>query len=923
MTTREICTLQFGHYSNFIGAHWWNLQEFSFSFTPEDHSEINNSVLYREGQTLQGHSTYTPRLLLADLKGSLNSLAEHGELYDIPSSSKSTEIPWHDDLVEVKENDKIAKSEFMKDLDSEPSKIEKKKYNFEDTVKVWSDCLYTRFHPKTINIIREYEHNNHNKGFDVFTQGKELWQTQQFQDDFVDKIRNFAEECNNIQGFHVVLDVNNGFSGLGCDCIEYLHDEYDKKSVLAIPVIPSYYNDYSYETDLEQRRSQINDSLRVINITSSFVDLAEHSSLVVPLCTSKNGWRQPGAKREFNHVLYNDKLMYHTSAILASALDTFTLRYRLRTSYYTLNDLCADLNLHNRKLAAASLCLPFSFNEGADFIECLDNWNGPLSKSITPNCTIGTDQMMQLITLRGIPEDRLKRPSNKAGAQKDMPAYDCKDINEMLMFYMSCTTFGTATNVTNISKGLALKKPYPNFFDDRVGVTGNISAVPRKENESIQSIPILAGLHSCSEISGTIESLHKEAKKLNIERFPQFISTGLEKDAYKECLDKLLDLKECYEDNYVLCGFKALKQRYKAGIRLYSEKIVPLDESTVIGRIVLFMNNKYIEPNTNSKVNCELKTDTKYSTSSVIDKFKSSNANHISNLKSDDIEDLLRTLKYEHYMSKEYHFKRLMKIIDAECCTRLDYLDSTTILRILSLKQLKTSKIDAEDGNVRVKDIRRFLWALSTLGYKDINSDIFSNVIAANMLERIKARQYEKETEELINSVLYMWILNYQPMELIPYALNEANIENVREIKSRTKQRLNLLLMCIFFENKKLFREFNVKAQRCQFQNTEQQLEEPQMAVNKFEISYEIPHLPICGITGYSKKVYKTVFVEVLDDYVCVKNYNNMPSGPMQLKLRILREMDNALITIPGHLVDELSQKDLQEYLKTEIELLC
>lgn len=81
--------------------------------------------------------------------------------------------------------------------------------------------------------------------------------------------------------------------------------------------------------------------------------------------------------------------MYHTSAILASALDTFTLKYRLKNSNYTLQDLCADLSPHNRKLAAASLCLPFSFNEGGYFIECLDNWDGPLTKSITPSCEIG------------------------------------------------------------------------------------------------------------------------------------------------------------------------------------------------------------------------------------------------------------------------------------------------------------------------------------------------------------------------------------------------------------------------------------------------------------------------------------------------------------------------------------------------------
>lgn len=29
-STREIITLQFGHYSNFIGTHFWNLQVFNY-----------------------------------------------------------------------------------------------------------------------------------------------------------------------------------------------------------------------------------------------------------------------------------------------------------------------------------------------------------------------------------------------------------------------------------------------------------------------------------------------------------------------------------------------------------------------------------------------------------------------------------------------------------------------------------------------------------------------------------------------------------------------------------------------------------------------------------------------------------------------------------------------------------------------------
>lgn len=411
--------------------------------------------------------------------------------------------------------------------------------------------------------------------------------------------------------------------------------------------------------------------------------------------------------------------------------------------------------------------------------------------------------------------------------------------------------------------------------------------------------------------------------------------------------------------NLYRCAFRTL--RHNAGIRFYSEKIVPLDESTVIGRIVLFMNNEYIKPNTNYKLKDELKHPSKYSINNVIDKFKLDRANHISNLKSEDIEELLHIFKYDNYMSNKHHFRRLMQIIDTECCSRLDYLDSTSVLRILNqftqilpnkireyefynkgidrlmseveflsreellqtmfyialekrsknaqvrmrsclrhiakedirslsveelciicnstfktstkisnlqileivkdtlhnklyllkdtalfvtliktlrhnryidedllntisytiffnktytyypfpvlchilamyadclyyneellelfvdlgLKQIKEVKIDLEVGNIRVKDITRFLWILSTLAYKNVNNEIFVDVIVPNILERIKAGQYKTEIEELINSILYMWISNYQATNLILYALTEENVENVRGI---------------------------------------------------------------------------------------------------------------------------------------------
>lgn len=40
-------------------------------------------------------------------------------------------------------------------------------------------------------------------------------------------------------------------------------------------------------------------------------------------------------------------------------------------------------------MGAASVCLPFSVNDGDTLLDCLDNWDGPLTKTITPHCHIG------------------------------------------------------------------------------------------------------------------------------------------------------------------------------------------------------------------------------------------------------------------------------------------------------------------------------------------------------------------------------------------------------------------------------------------------------------------------------------------------------------------------------------------------------
>lgn len=96
---------------------------------------------------------------------------------------------------------------------------------------------------------------------------------------------------------------------------------------------------------------------------------------------------------------------------------------------------------------------------------------------------------MQHLTLRGIQESRLK--STK---QKDLPAYHCETVKDMLEFYLSCTTYATASHVTALNKPLPTRNPFPDIFDEWIGVDGNVNAIARTEHTS----KLLCGLNvSC------------------------------------------------------------------------------------------------------------------------------------------------------------------------------------------------------------------------------------------------------------------------------------------------------------------------------------------------------------------------------------------------------------------------------------------
>lgn len=543
MTTREILTLQFGHYTNFVGAHFWNAQELSFDYTGTVKAECNHDILYREGRTPQREVTYTPRLLLADLQGSLKTLPEDGGL---SQEFEDQSDVWHN--VEKIEEPKCSKNEYLQDIDTE--KVVKKEYSLETDVNTWTDFLYPRLHSRTINIVKDYHRGSETESFDVYSSGKSIWNGD-FGETFSDNIRKYIEECDSMQGFHINFDCTDGFSGLTLGCMEHIADEYSKP-ILVHPIIPSYFTDNDPITQEEKDKSNLKDSVRLANIALSIEQLSQFAAFFVPLCSSEKGWRRPGSPRLFDYIKYDPKLYYHTSAILATTLDTLSQKYRHKSNSTTLSDFCADMSGYGRKMGAASVGLPFGIKESEYLIDHLNNMTKPLYTTITPSCKVAQDKIFQMVTVRGIPESYLKAPMNKKEYkhQSGLPAYGCNNLQEMFKLYIASTNYLSVTDVTIAERPFNVKTPYPKIFSSALNEFGFLN--DETTDCKVQSIPVIAAYHNGNFMENMIEKLHREAGRIKFAKLHKFKAEGLEEFEWKESLDSMAEFKNNYEEDYEL-----------------------------------------------------------------------------------------------------------------------------------------------------------------------------------------------------------------------------------------------------------------------------------------------------------------------------------------------------------------------------------
>lgn len=561
-SVRELITLQVGHYANFIGTHWWNLQEASFVYDNPSGTDINHDFLFKEGITLQRQETYTPRLLAIDFKGNLHSLATSGSLYNPLRSDPSTSEASWDGPVELIRQIPQEKNEFLLDLEQEdtvhffPTDEDKdiciddtiadskvansvpvslqKVYDLSNSVKVWSDYLRPHLHPNSVYLLDDnyiVSGSASEEGSWGFPSGTMLWQREEVEDTITDRIRILAEACGSLQGFQMICDVQDGMGGISNGILLHLEDEYRSKDYITFAATPPHLS-----PTIPQSKLLIQSS-----IIQSYTMLSNLSGMFIPLSLRHSCLDLQSPPVSFPHMSLQTNSAYKTSSVLASFIDTASLAYRVRNAPMLLSNAIEFLTLPGRQVVGGSLALPLGLGNDQYLMEWLQNGNPPHLVPLSADADLNEDPLSEMRMIRGIYPSTLLSPDTKLP-----PGRQFNTAYQMYQDFLHESRIPPSRRVVVGARDpLKTTSPFPSIF---TGVTkdGYVSSSNLTATQAVKSVPCIAGLHQGGGIGHLLQKLLFAAEKLDVAKIPRLIDEGMDKESWADVTEQLREINGVY-----------------------------------------------------------------------------------------------------------------------------------------------------------------------------------------------------------------------------------------------------------------------------------------------------------------------------------------------------------------------------------------
>lgn len=248
---REIVSVQLGGYANYVGAHFWNLQDEGLASLGGG-GELSPLPLFRAGAARRGAAPHAPRLQIVDASGAFGCLsldagrvvagfgqgagaagAQAGQ-ERLAARDAQKDFLW-DGRTQRVERDGPPLSRYLEALEEEEGRGggeggdggdagdgETEDYGLDWNVRFWSDYCKVQFHERT--CFRLPGVHDGVDSFLSYESGVEAASPAAL-DDAYDDLRFFIEECESLGGLSVCCDAFGGFAGFGQRYLSLLRDE--------------------------------------------------------------------------------------------------------------------------------------------------------------------------------------------------------------------------------------------------------------------------------------------------------------------------------------------------------------------------------------------------------------------------------------------------------------------------------------------------------------------------------------------------------------------------------------------------------------------------------------------------------------------------------------------------------------------------
>src|SRR3569833_5642 len=199
------------------------------------------------------------------------------------------------------------------------------------SVRYWSAFNRVFFHPRSIIQQNEYELNSTLQPFEKWSTGEDLFASLDKEHDIVDRdLRPFVEEADHMQGIQIMTTIDDAWGGFASRYLERLRDEYGKSIIWTWGFQDSMRGvsrvRMTWYWDIVRRRADCrNQEKRLVRLANKAQTLSEaykQASLLVPIALPQRSLPP--------NIELDASSQWHTSALLATAVESATLPSRLK-----------------------------------------------------------------------------------------------------------------------------------------------------------------------------------------------------------------------------------------------------------------------------------------------------------------------------------------------------------------------------------------------------------------------------------------------------------------------------------------------------------------------------------------------------------------------------------------------------------------